>query len=159
LQRTQVNPSTQKPKVTSGESNPKSGEDKSNRGEVDHHDQPKTKRRRPPSRTSAQQATQNGAKHAQIFSECEGGPLVGDIESSEETVADVFKLGSDGIKIGSKAGESFAECAPEMCPEFEDEMAEVNEDEEEIFQDLDAVDDAIGEASFTEVEDLFESFM
>ncbi len=70
---------------------------------------------------------------------------------------DVFKLGSDGQKVGTKVGESFAESEPEICAEFEEDMAEVNEEEDEIFQDLDAVDEDIGASSFTE--DLFESFM
>ncbi len=157
MQRAQEHPSVEKSQVRSSEANPKKSEEKSKHGDDVPVEQQKNKRRRPP-RTSAQQAIQKEVKHAQIFSECKGGPLVGDIEISEETAADVFKLGSDGHKV-TKAGECFAECSPEMCPEFEEEMGNFNEDEEEMFQDLDAVDDEIGEAAFTEVEDLFEPFM
>jgi hypothetical protein len=135
-----VKPNPQKSEATKKDAEHKSGEDKSKRdGGQAPVEQPKNKRKRP------SRAKQTGVKPVPIFSECKGGPLVEDIEISEESVIDVFKIASDGLKVGEQ--------------EFEgEEMAEMNEEEEEIFQDLDAVDDEIGDAPFTE-EDLFGSFM
>ena len=46
----------------------------------------------------------------------------------------------------------------ELCAEVE-RMDEVNENEEELFQDLETVGEDIGETSFQDVESLFDSFL
>ena len=143
---------------TTSKSDSKEGRDQSKQSKINvSENQTKSKRSKQSSAKPAAISSNNISNPKKtIFSEIPSVPLFEETASYVENIVEVSK------EIQEQMNSTAVQNIPSaICAESEEmgEVPEVIDNEEENFQDLDTVDEHLGETSFQDVENLFGSFL